>query len=114
MIGKNLWFVKIYHSYIIIIKTTSPVQGIYTLADFCNPLYFFQFLALIAVGIGLLFMLIFHVGVREKPRLSAFKAHKESKRNAGNWKLWFKDMQFYKVKHSFVKFFSFMYLLIFI
>lgn len=57
----------------------------------------FMLLALITVGIGLLFMVIFHVGVKEKPRLNCFIKNEKSKRNAKNWKLWFKEPQFYKM-----------------
>jgi hypothetical protein len=56
-----------------------------------------QYLALITVGIGLLFMLIFHIGVKEKPRKCSYLGSTKGKRNASNWKLWFKESEFYKV-----------------
>ena len=50
------------------------------------------------VGTGLLFMLIFHIGLKEPPRSCTYLfASKGSKRSAGNWIHWFKEVQFYQV-----------------
>ena len=50
------------------------------------------------VGTGLLFMLIFHIGLKEPPRSCTYLfASKGSKRSAGNWIHWFKEIQFYQV-----------------
>ena len=42
-------------------------------------------------------MIIFHVGVKEKPRKCTYTGNTKGKRNASNWKLWFKESEFYKV-----------------
>ena len=42
-------------------------------------------------------MIIFHVGVKEKPRKCSYTGNTKGKRNASNWKLWFKESEFYKV-----------------
>ena len=50
------------------------------------------------VGTGLLFMLIFHIGLKEPPRSCTYLfACEGSKRSAGNWNRWFKEIQFYQV-----------------
>ena len=58
----------------------------------------FQYVAFIVVGTGLLFMLIFHIGLKEPPRSCTYVfANERSKRSAGNWMHWFKEIQFYQV-----------------
>ena len=43
-------------------------------------------------------MLIFHIGLKEPPRSCTYLfASKGSKRSAGNWIHWFKEIQFYQV-----------------
>lgn len=50
------------------------------------------------VGTGLIFMVIFHVGLKEPPRSCTYLyASEGSKRSAGNWIHWFKEIQFYQV-----------------
>ena len=63
-------------------------------------LYFFQYIVFIVVGTGVLFMLIFHIGVNEPSRSctnSLAFTKKGSKRCARNWTSWFKEVQFYQV-----------------
>lgn len=58
----------------------------------------FMYVVFIVVGTGLLFMLIFHVGLKEPSRCCTYsQATKTSKRRAGNWITWFKEIQFYQV-----------------
>lgn len=58
----------------------------------------FMYVVFIVVGTGLLFMLIFHIGLKEPPRSCTYLfASKGSKRSAGNWIHWFKEIQFYQV-----------------
>lgn len=60
----------------------------------------FMYVVFIVVGTGLLFMLIFHIGLKEPPRSCTFSgqaAVKGSKRRADNWIHWFKEKQFYQV-----------------
>ncbi|XP_028407055.1 major facilitator superfamily domain-containing protein 12-like isoform X2 [Dendronephthya gigantea] len=57
----------------------------------------FMYLALITVAFGLVFMFIFHLGVKERPRKSSHIGDSKSKRNASDWKLWFREIEFYKV-----------------
>ncbi|KAL9987295.1 hypothetical protein ACROYT_G001578 [Oculina patagonica] len=58
----------------------------------------FMYVVFIVVGTGLLFMLIFHVGLKEPPRACTYAlACEGSKRSAGNWIHWFKEIQFYQV-----------------
>lgn len=62
--------------------------------------FFFQYVVFIVVGTGLLFMLIFHIGLKEPSRSCTFSgqvAVKGSKRRADNWIYWFKEIQFYQV-----------------
>ena len=60
--------------------------------------FLFQYVVFIVVGTGLLFMLIFHIGLKEPPRSCTYLfASEGSKRSAGNWKHWFKEIQFYQV-----------------
>lgn len=58
----------------------------------------FQYVVFIVVGTGLIFMVIFHVGLKEPPRSCTYAlAKKGSKRSASNWINWFKEVQFYQV-----------------
>ena len=58
----------------------------------------FQYIVFIVVGTGLLFMVIFHIGLKEPPRSCTYLfACEGSKRSAGNWIHWFKEIQFYQV-----------------
>lgn len=60
--------------------------------------FLFQYVVFIVVGTGLLFMLIFHIGLKEPPRSCTYVfASEGSKRSAGNWIHWFKEIQFYQV-----------------
>ena len=63
-------------------------------------LFFFQHIVFIVVGTGVLFMMIFHIGVNEPARSctnSLASTKKGSKRCARNWTSWFKEVQFYQV-----------------
>ena len=52
----------------------------------------------IVVGTGILFMFIFHLGVKEHPRdCSVEFATSSSKRSAANWSAWFRVPMFYQV-----------------
>lgn len=60
----------------------------------------FTHIVFIVVGTGVLFMMIFHIGVNEPARSctnSLASTKKGSKRCARNWTSWFKEVQFYQV-----------------
>lgn len=58
----------------------------------------FMYDVFIVVGTGLIFMVIFHGGLKEPPRSCTYAlAKKGSKRSASNWINWFKEVQFYQV-----------------
>ena len=60
---------------------------------------FLQYVVIIVVGTGLLFMVIFHLGVKEPHRPCTFDiASVGSKRSALSWTKWFKEVQFYQVE----------------
>ncbi|XP_032230199.2 major facilitator superfamily domain-containing protein 12 isoform X3 [Nematostella vectensis] len=57
----------------------------------------FMYVVFIVVGVGLVFVAIFHVGVKEKPRDCSHEfATASSKRSASNWKMWFRVPLFYQ------------------
>ena len=77
---------------------------------------FFQMLVLIVVGIGILFSLIFHVGVREKATENVSEGNRDSLNDTASiitiersamkqvimsWKCWLKEHQFYQVRICF-------------
>ena len=67
-------------------------------SDLTEVIISFQYVVFIVVGTGLLFMLIFHVGLKEPQRSCTSVLAKEgSKRSASNWIHWFKEIQFYQV-----------------
>ena len=52
----------------------------------------------IVIGTGILFSIIFHVGVKEHPRdCSVEFVTRSCKRSAANWKAWFREPLFYQV-----------------
>ncbi|EDO34621.1 predicted protein [Nematostella vectensis] len=59
----------------------------------------FMYLVFVLVGTGLVFMVIFHAGVKEPHRTCtyALASCKKSKRSASNWTSWFREHQFYQV-----------------
>lgn len=58
----------------------------------------FQYVVIIVAGTGILFTIIFHVGVKEYPRdCCAQFATRSSKRSAANWAAWFREPLFYQV-----------------
>lgn len=60
----------------------------------------FMYVVFIVVGTGVLFMLIFHFGVKEPSRSCTYALaceKRRSKRSASNWIHWFKEIQFYQV-----------------
>ena len=58
----------------------------------------FQYVVIIVAGTGILFTIIFHVGVKEYPRdCCAQFATRSSKRSAANWAVWFREPLFYQV-----------------
>ena len=60
--------------------------------------FFLQYVVFIVVGTGLLFVAIFHIGVKEPPRCCTHEsASISSKRAASNWTAWFREPQFYQV-----------------
>ena len=87
-----------------------------TLYLYCT-LFPFQLLVLIVVGVGLLFSIVFHVGVREKPARSATTDNEKSLGESSalntiekstlnklkmSWKCWLKEHQFYQVSRLFL------------
>jgi hypothetical protein len=57
-----------------------------------------QYVVFIVVGVGLFFVTIFHLGVKERPRESSHQfATRSSRRSASNWVMWFKVPLFYQV-----------------
>ena len=57
-----------------------------------------QYVVFIVVGTGVVFMIVFHVGVKETERDCTFQfATKSSKRSASNWTAWFREPMFYQV-----------------
>ena len=63
--------------------------------------FLLQYVVFIVVGTGVLFMVIFHVGVKEPPRSCTYEfLCRGSKRSASNWKQWFKEVQFYQVERA--------------
>ncbi|KAK2551875.1 Major facilitator superfamily domain-containing protein 12 [Acropora cervicornis] len=58
----------------------------------------FTYVVLIVAGTGILFTIIFHVGVKEHPRdCCAQFATRSSKRSAANWAAWFREPLFYQI-----------------
>lgn len=58
----------------------------------------FQYVVFIVVGVGLFFVTLFHIGVKERPRdVSHELATRSSRRSASNWVKWFKVPLFYQV-----------------
>ena len=59
---------------------------------------YFQYVVFIVIGTGILFSIIFHVGVKEHPRDCSVEFVTSScKRSAANWKAWFREPRFYQV-----------------
>ena len=59
---------------------------------------YFQYVVFIVIGTGILFSIIFHVGVKEHPRDCSLEFVTSScKRSAANWKAWFREPRFYQV-----------------
>ncbi|XP_031554631.1 major facilitator superfamily domain-containing protein 12-like isoform X2 [Actinia tenebrosa] len=57
----------------------------------------FMYVVFIVVGVGLFFVTIFHIGVKERPRDASHEfATKSSRRSASNWVMWFKVPLFYQ------------------
>ncbi|KAK3732915.1 hypothetical protein QZH41_012673, partial [Actinostola sp. cb2023] len=57
----------------------------------------FTYVVIIVVGVGLFFVTLFHLGVKEQPRDCSHKlASKSSKRSASNWAMWFRVPLFYQ------------------
>ena len=55
-------------------------------------------MVIIVAGTGILFTIIFHVGVKEHSRdCCAQLATRSSKRSAANWTAWFREPLFYQV-----------------
>lgn len=64
----------------------------------CFSLIPFQYVVIIVAGTGILFTIIFHVGVKEHQRdCCAQFATRSSKRSAANWAAWFREPLFYQV-----------------
>ena len=73
----------------------------YKILQLLTPEFFipyFQYVVFIVIGTGILFSIIFHVGVKEHPRDCSVEFVTSScKRSAANWKAWFREPRFYQV-----------------
>ena len=73
----------------------------YKILQLLTPEFFipyFQYVVFIVIGTGILFSIIFHVGVKEHPRDCSVEFVTSScKRSAANWKAWFREPSFYQV-----------------
>ena len=60
-----------------------------------------QYVVIIVIAIGLFFVVLFHLGVKEEQRDCTYEfATRSSKRSASNWAVWFKEPAFYKASND--------------
>ncbi|KAK3709913.1 hypothetical protein QZH41_020039, partial [Actinostola sp. cb2023] len=74
----------------------SMVTGDHSVSPKDSPA--FMYVVFVILGTGLLFMVIFHVGVKEPYRTCSHElASSGNMRSSQSWKLWFKKIQFYQL-----------------